>query len=214
MADEALLDTYEVERRPIGRLVLRVTDRATWIATSPSRILRLLRTHVAPRLLPLVLRFSRARAYGFRAVSQLGITDRAPPSKMDTRRSGEARGPETDFPTPGSPSTDNQAGCMRRLAAPTCHLLLCGSADIWDTDQLTALHERQAASSPCTDWRAAQRPASCMTSMERRSHGSASTGRRSTWCGLTARVGYRNGDSDLRGVVRYLARWFPGCSAA
>jgi 2-polyprenyl-6-methoxyphenol hydroxylase-like FAD-dependent oxidoreductase len=33
-ADEALLDTYEIERQPIGRFVLRFTDRAARIATS------------------------------------------------------------------------------------------------------------------------------------------------------------------------------------
>ena len=43
IAEQTLLDTYETERRPIGRFVLRFTDRAATIATSESRILRLRR---------------------------------------------------------------------------------------------------------------------------------------------------------------------------
>ena len=58
-ADQALLDTYEAERRPIGRFVLRFTDRATAIATSRNRVVRLLRTQIAPRLAPVLLRSSR-----------------------------------------------------------------------------------------------------------------------------------------------------------
>jgi FAD binding domain len=46
IADGALLDTCEAERRPIGRFVLRLTDRAAPIATSESRVLSL-PTHTA-----------------------------------------------------------------------------------------------------------------------------------------------------------------------
>ncbi|NUL11805.1 FAD-dependent monooxygenase, partial [Streptomyces lunaelactis] len=47
-APAALLDTYESERAPVGRNVLRFTDRAFIIATSRSPLLRLARTHLAP----------------------------------------------------------------------------------------------------------------------------------------------------------------------
>ncbi len=83
IADEALLDSYEAERRPIGRFVLCFTDRAASIATSRSSILRLLRTQIAPRLAPVLLRFSRVRACGFRTLSQLGIHYRHSPAVQE-----------------------------------------------------------------------------------------------------------------------------------
>ncbi len=80
LADDELLDSYEAERWPIGRFVLRFTDRATSIATSDRPSVRLIRTQLAPRVAPLVLRFSRGRAYGFRTLSQLRIHYRGSPA--------------------------------------------------------------------------------------------------------------------------------------
>src|SRR5262249_56369593 len=76
VAAEALLDTYEAERQPVGRLVLRFTDRAASIATSRSRSVRLLRTQIVPRLAPLLLRSSKGRAYAYRALSHLALNYR------------------------------------------------------------------------------------------------------------------------------------------
>jgi 2-polyprenyl-6-methoxyphenol hydroxylase-like FAD-dependent oxidoreductase len=47
VSDPALLDTYEAERAPIGKMVLRFTDRAFTIATSTTPIARLARTRLA-----------------------------------------------------------------------------------------------------------------------------------------------------------------------
>jgi 2-polyprenyl-6-methoxyphenol hydroxylase-like FAD-dependent oxidoreductase len=215
VADETLLDTYEVERRPIGRLVLRVTDRATWIATSPSRILRLLRTHVLPRLLPLVLRFSRARAYGFRAVSQLGINYRQSAAVQDGHPSLR-RGPRAGDRLPDARiALDGQSGWLHEaLAAPTCHLLLCGSADIWDTDQLTALQQR-CGGLVAVHRLARHAAAGVLHDIDGEAFARLGVDRAAQYLVRPdGHVGYRKGDSDLRGVVRYLARWFPGCSAA
>src|SRR5918996_3764278 len=52
VARPALLDSYEPERAPVGRAVLRFTDRALTIATTTNPLLRLARTQVAPRLAP------------------------------------------------------------------------------------------------------------------------------------------------------------------
>jgi 2-polyprenyl-6-methoxyphenol hydroxylase-like FAD-dependent oxidoreductase len=61
LADKALLDSYEPERLPVGRFVLRLSDRASSVAISDSRLVRLLRTQLAPRLVPALLRFRRGR---------------------------------------------------------------------------------------------------------------------------------------------------------
>src|SRR6266704_6714919 len=56
VAKEALLDSYDAERRPVGSFVVRFTDRAFAISTSTNPLIRALRTRVVPRVLPLALR--------------------------------------------------------------------------------------------------------------------------------------------------------------
>ena len=85
VADEALLDTYEAERRPVGGFVVRFTDRAFTVATSTNPLLRALRTRLVPRVLPLGLRLDRAVAYGFRTVAQLNIGYRHSPAVQEGR---------------------------------------------------------------------------------------------------------------------------------
>jgi len=74
-----ILDTYEAERQPVGRMVVRFTDRAFSAATSTGPFVRFARTSLAPMLLPLILRPRQLRAYAFRTVSQLGIRYRDSP---------------------------------------------------------------------------------------------------------------------------------------
>ena len=52
-AEPAVLDTYEQERAPVGRMVLRFTDRAFTIATSTNPLVRFGRARLAPALIPL-----------------------------------------------------------------------------------------------------------------------------------------------------------------
>jgi 2-polyprenyl-6-methoxyphenol hydroxylase-like FAD-dependent oxidoreductase len=181
IADEALLESYEIERQPIGRFVLRFTDRAARIATSESRGLRLLRTELVPRLAPLVLRSSRARAYGFRTVSQLRINYRRSPAV----REGEPtlkRGPKAGDRLPDARiAHDGQPGwLLDAVAGPSFQLLLCGRADGWDEKYSALCSSATAASSPCADWSATPHRARSTISTGRRSLASASTARRST----------------------------------
>ena len=130
VADEALLDSYEPERRPVGRFVLRFTDRASSIAISDSRFVRLMRTQIAPRLLPLVLRARKGRTFGFRTIAQLAINYRSSPAVQE----GEPalrRGPRAGdrLPMPASPRR-SRILAAGSLAAPAFHLLLCGPAEL------------------------------------------------------------------------------------
>src|SRR5262249_43734996 len=112
-ADQALLDTYEIERQPIGRFVLRFSDRAARIATSESRTLRLLRTELVPRLAPLLLRSSSARAYGFRTLAQLRIHYRHSPAVQEGEPVLE-RGPKAGDRLPDARVARNgQTGWVR-----------------------------------------------------------------------------------------------------
>jgi hypothetical protein len=128
VADPALLESYEAERRPVGRLVLRFTDRATRIATSPSAIVRVMRTHLVPRLAPLGLRSKRGRPLVYRTLSQLAISHRHNPV-VEEGQPTLRRGPKAGDRFPDARiARDGQTTWLHEtLATPTYHLLLCGS---------------------------------------------------------------------------------------
>jgi 2-polyprenyl-6-methoxyphenol hydroxylase-like FAD-dependent oxidoreductase len=132
-ADPVLLDSYEPERAPVGRRVLRFTDRIFTVATSRNRVVRFARAHVAPRLAALPLRVRAARAYGFRIVSQLGIRYRSSPLSVEGPGAPH-RGPQAGDRLPDAPvSVDGSASSLHRAAVSSrrFHLLLCGPASSW-----------------------------------------------------------------------------------
>ncbi|HET7459077.1 MAG TPA: FAD-dependent monooxygenase, partial [Gemmatimonadaceae bacterium] len=82
-ASPALLDSYEAERWPVGRLLLKYTDRAFATFTramSSGRAAGWARRVVVPRVLPRVVGSPRLRAFAFRFVSELGIRYRRSPA--------------------------------------------------------------------------------------------------------------------------------------
>ncbi|HEX5832072.1 MAG TPA: FAD-dependent monooxygenase, partial [Gemmatimonadaceae bacterium] len=82
-ADPRLLDSYEAERWPVGRLLLRYTDRVFGTFTramSSSTFAAWTRRVVVPTVLPRVLGSRRLRASAFRFVSELGIHYRRSPA--------------------------------------------------------------------------------------------------------------------------------------
>lgn len=142
-APPELLDTYQSERMPIGRDVLRLTDRAFRIATSAHPVVRFARRHIAPRLLAVAARSQRPRASGMRRLGQLDITYRDSPAVHDGtpplrrgRRAGD-RLPDAPLHLDGIPSTLHKA-----LAAPQHHLLLTGPTTAWPQQHLTTITER------------------------------------------------------------------------
>lgn len=215
IADHALLDTYEPERRPIGRFVLRFTDRAAKFATSESRAIRLLRTQLAPRLAPLVLRFARARAYGFRTVAQLRITYRRSPAVQE----GEpalSRGPKAGDRLPDARiARDGKAGGLQEaLAAPNFHLLLCGPADGWGGEHLAALQERLG---DLVDVHRLTREGGpgLLHDLEGQAFSRLGVDDAAQYLVRPdGYIGYRSGGTELSGVDSYLARWLPGAVSA
>ncbi|HET6919212.1 MAG TPA: FAD-dependent monooxygenase, partial [Jiangellaceae bacterium] len=134
IADPALLDSYEPERAPVGRMVLRFTDRAFTIATSRNPVLRFARAQFVPRLAPLALRVKPGRAYGFRTVSQLAIRYRNSPLSVEGTNAPR-RGPRAGDRLPDAPITYDGRSCtlQRALAATGFHLLLCGPVAFWSS---------------------------------------------------------------------------------
>jgi 2-polyprenyl-6-methoxyphenol hydroxylase-like FAD-dependent oxidoreductase len=211
IADEALLDTYEAERRPIGRFVLRFTDRAATIATSQRRVFRVLRTQLAPRLAPLVLRSARARTYGFRTLAQLRIHYRHSPAVQEGDPA-PTRGPKAGDRLPDARIVcDGRAGWLQEaVAAPGFHLLLCGDAGGWDADMLAALGERY--NGLVTAHRLARQAApGVLHDFEGQAFARLGVGDAAQYLVRPdGYIAYRSGGTELGGVDRYLARWLPG----
>ena len=220
-APEALLDSYDAERRPVGAFVLRFTDRAFTAVTSAHPLLRAARTRLAPRLIPWALRFRPGRAAAFRTVSQLGIRYPDSPA-VDTggpHRAGRWRppgprrglrcGPRAGDRLPDARVSRDGVECWlhEALTYPTFDLLLCGSADTWDEGRLAELEDRFAG-------------LLIVHRLDRhRAPGILTdpTGRALARLGVRARaqlvvrpdgyIGYRADGPDLTGAGLYLARW-------
>jgi 2-polyprenyl-6-methoxyphenol hydroxylase-like FAD-dependent oxidoreductase len=215
VADEALLDSYEAERRPVGRLVLRFTDRATRVVTSPNPLVRVMRTDVVPRLAPLALRSKRGRARVYRMLSQLAIRYRHS-SAVEEGRPALRRGPKAGdrLPDVRIARDGHTSWLQEALATPTFHLLLCGSPVDWDGNQVAALQDRYAGLVAIHRLAREAAPA-VLHDIDGKAFARLGVKRAAYFLVRPdGYVGYRSGGTDLSGLERYLARWFPGAGAA
>ena len=211
VTDAALLDTYEAERAPIGRMVLRFTDRAFTIATSTKPIVRFARTRLGPAVIPLALKARTARAYAFRTVAQLDIRYRHSPLSLDGPNPPR-KGPKAGDRLPdASVVHDGQPSRLHRAAAGW-HLLLCGPPDAWPARTMTQLGERNPSLVTVHHLTVPNTPGALHDP----------DGQALRRLGLTARhtaqylvrpdghVGFRAGGTDATELAHYLGRWLPG----
>ena len=89
-AKDDLLDTYEPERIAFARRLVATTDRVFKAASSEARIAGVVRTQIAPRLMPTVSGTRSGQRLFFRALSQTGIEYRA--SAWSAGRAGALHG--------------------------------------------------------------------------------------------------------------------------
>jgi 2-polyprenyl-6-methoxyphenol hydroxylase-like FAD-dependent oxidoreductase len=210
IAEEALLDTYDTERRPVGGLVVRFTDRAFSVATSTSSLLRALRTQLAPRVLPLGLRFDRAVASGFRTVAQLNISYRHSPAVQEGRPRLR-RGPRAGDRLPDARIARDGQECWlgEALAAPGFHLLLCGTPGDWHPSQLTALRHRYPDTLAVRHLTREATPGALHDPDGQVFARLGVNDRAQYLVRPDGHIGYRCGGDDLAGLQRYLAYWLP-----
>ena len=78
-APDKLLDSYEAERIGFARRLVATTDRVFSFVTAEGRIADIIRTRVAPVLIPTAMAFEAAREYLFRTVSQITLNYRDGP---------------------------------------------------------------------------------------------------------------------------------------
>ncbi len=214
-ADEQLLDSYHEERWPVGRDVLRFTNRPFSIATSQRTSVRLLRAHIAPRLVPLVQHLRPLRTYGLRAMSQLDIRYRHSPTVEEGRPTLRA-GPQAGDRLPdGSIVRDGQRCWLHEaLAGPRFHILLCGLLDAWDADRLAALREHFA---DLIDTHHLSRQPDPGALLDRDGNVLRRLGITHTGQYLIRpdhHIAYRSAGTDTTELAGYLARWHHGTGRA
>jgi 2-polyprenyl-6-methoxyphenol hydroxylase-like FAD-dependent oxidoreductase len=145
-ADPRLLDSYEAERWPVGRFLLRYTDRIFGTFTSvmaAGRVSTWVRRHIVPRLLPRVFRSGRLRTFAFRFVSELGIHYRKSPAVLEGKPRLK-RGPRAGDRLPDvRVAIDERSVFLHEaIAGANLALLLCGDAEDWNPAALAALEAR------------------------------------------------------------------------
>jgi 2-polyprenyl-6-methoxyphenol hydroxylase-like FAD-dependent oxidoreductase len=78
-APDALLDSYEAERIGFARRLVATTDRVFSFATAEGRIADIVRTRIAPVVIPIAAAFEPVREFMFRTVSQIMLNYRGGP---------------------------------------------------------------------------------------------------------------------------------------
>jgi 2-polyprenyl-6-methoxyphenol hydroxylase-like FAD-dependent oxidoreductase len=145
-ANEELLDSYQAERWPVGRTLLKYTDRAFSTFTSAMSagpFASWVRSVFVARLMPKLFETPSLRSWAFKFVSELGIRYRRSPVVTEGSpalgrgpRAGD-RLPDAQLSLAGKPVT-----MQRAVVGPHLGLLLCGEPERWERTRLDELVSR------------------------------------------------------------------------
>jgi len=211
-AVEPLLDSYQAERWPVGRTLLRATDRLfAGFATSVSggRLTTAFRRVVIRWVVVPALSRRRIRAAGFHFASQLGIHYRTSPAVVE----GDPRlsnGPRAGDRLPDAPVLrDGQRTFLQEaVASPHLHLLLCGPVGAWQRDDVAGL-ARRFSDVLVIDYLARERSDHALVDPTGAALNRLGIDRHAIYLiRPDGHVAYRAGGTDLGGLAAYLGRWF------
>jgi 2-polyprenyl-6-methoxyphenol hydroxylase-like FAD-dependent oxidoreductase len=136
-APDALLDSYETERIKFARRLVATTDKAFTFVTADGRMADVLRTRIAPAVMPRLLGLDFAREYLFRTVSQIMLNYRDGPLSSGT--AGHVHGGDR-LPWATGAGGDN----FTPLAEPVWQIHVYGSVGpalaTWCADHQLPLH--------------------------------------------------------------------------
>jgi hypothetical protein len=121
-APDELLDSYEVERIAFARRLVATTDRVFTFVSADGRIADLVRTRIAPIIVPRILAIEKVREFIFRTVSQIALNYRDSPVSEGV--AGSVHGGER-LPWVPADGVDNFAP----LASPEWQIHVYGSAN-------------------------------------------------------------------------------------
>ena len=207
-ADDAL-DTYDLERRPVGRAVLRLTDRAYEVSTSTNRLVGFARTRIAPTALQLVSRFGAGRAYAFRRIAELDVRYRRSPLSVNGPGSPGSGIRAGDRLPDGFVSLDGRVVRLHAaIAGPRWTLLLCGPVSAWPTNASDHISSGTVATR-----RLSADPEQDVLRVSDddllRRLGLTMTEAAHLLVRPDGHLGYRARGHDLTGLTAYLRRWAP-----
>ena len=129
----ALLDSYDLERRPVARQVLAMTHLVFWAEAATGTVASAIRGRLAPLAAPVVPMLTGRRrlvAEGIRLISQLGVSYRDSPLSVEgtPRRHGGPRAGER-LPDQLVTSSERSIRLHDLVARPGVHILLDRDAD-------------------------------------------------------------------------------------
>jgi hypothetical protein len=148
-----LLDSYDLERRPVARQVLAMTHLAFWAEASTGGVPSALRGRLAPLAAPLVPALTGRRrlvAEAIRLVSQLRVSYRRSPLSVEgtPRRRGGPRAGDR-LPDQLVSSAGRSIRLHDLIARPGVHVLLDRDADLIGTlHPGRSVHIHRLSSSP------------------------------------------------------------------
>jgi 2-polyprenyl-6-methoxyphenol hydroxylase-like FAD-dependent oxidoreductase len=211
-ADARLLNSYHSERWPVGRTLLRATDRVFGVfarAVASGGSVTSLRRVVVRRVVAPALSSPRVRAFAFHFVSQLGIRYRKSPAVAE----GEPRlskGPHAGDRLPDARVLRNgqPAYLQQVLASPHVQLLLCGPVDAWNRAEVMKL----AQGFPdvlAINYLTRENSAEALVDSSGEALTRLGVDRHATYLVRPdGHVAFRSGGTDLDGPAAYLAQWF------
>jgi 2-polyprenyl-6-methoxyphenol hydroxylase-like FAD-dependent oxidoreductase len=123
-AHEQLLDSYEAERHPVAKTVLRGTDRGFALETTSNPVARWVRTNIATRLIGPLTRLSVVRSAIFALFSQLWIAYRHSPAVAEESIRGAKPRPGERAPFAYFEVTHDRASIFDVCGGVRHHLLL------------------------------------------------------------------------------------------
>jgi hypothetical protein len=180
VANEELLESYNAERWPVGRALLRATDRIfAGVEKSVTRgsYAAALRRLIVRHVIAPALSRRRIRSLAFHYVSQLGIRYTHSPVVTEGTPNLQ-RGPRAGDRLPDARVRrgDQDAYLQQELLKPCMMLLLCGPVEAWNTDRLRDLAREFKGLLGLTHLRGTGLPPSHKASADRHSLGAGGHG--------------------------------------
>lgn len=208
-ADPRLLDSYHDERWPVGRTLLRATDRlfgAFARSVSGSELFRMVRKVMVRGVVGPLLSRSRSRAIAFHFVSQLGVRYRRSPVVAEGSPQ-LSRGPTAGDRLPDA-RVRSLSWLPHEVSGPHLHLLLCGPLPAWPQESELELQRKFAGvlvlrhlAREDTEEAVVDCDEEALTRL-----GVAETAQ--YLVRPDGHIAYRRAGTDLGGVTAYLQRWF------
>lgn len=126
IASEKLLETYNEERLPFAKWLLKFTDRFFGIMTSSNRIISWLRNNIIPQLLKFFLKISFIRPIMFKTLSQIkwSYKNCSAAKNMSAQKLKFSAGDRLPY------IVVNEESIYKQLIAPAFHLLLIGNTKV------------------------------------------------------------------------------------